>query len=261
MIPLAQSTADLVRSALDDLKRRNAGRRPFTNYFLNDLSMAANLRVVESERTLCVTHDEWDFSRLYFQTYDPADLEQTLRGLSWAPLAVADWITKGSPSPIDSVLTSVGFHLHAVYDRIVCREFRQESPSARLFFASYGDRQAIHALLFQVFDKYADHIFDIDTLDRLIEANQVLTTLDEAGAINGLVVLPITDNVCNFNFLYNRGGAQNLVRLLQDFYGTLTERNVSSGISWVRRTRPSVLRLHQSFGWRLDGLVDYIYMR
>jgi hypothetical protein len=155
----------------------------------------------------------------------------------------------------------LGFHLHATYDRIVCKSIRSERPNARMGLAGITECDAIHALLFRVFDKYTDHIMPIEELGELITQKQVLLSRSPQGAIDGLVVFPVNGQNCNFNFLYNSGGSLALAQLLGNFYGVLTERGIQSGFSWVRRTRPLVLKLHESFGWKRDGLVDYIYLR
>jgi hypothetical protein len=174
---------------------------------------------------------------------------------------VTDLITKEDTSAVEPCLTNVGFHLHTAYDRIVCKSIRQERASDNLFLADESDCEEIHALLFRVFDKYSDHIMPIEELSNLCMQKEVLLTHDPSGSIDGLVVFPINGKTCNFNFLYNSSGLLRLPQLLGNFYGILTERAIQTGFGWVRRTRPLVLKLHESFGWKKDGLVDYIYMR
>jgi hypothetical protein len=261
VISFSPATPSSVREAFDRLKRRNAGKRPVTNYFLNPLEGFSNLRAIETEHSLCFIHDEWDFGRLYFNTYDPADLHRTLSGVTWPPITALDWIAKEAPGQVDSLLTSLGFHVHGVYDRIVCREFRAGQPDSKPEIATMTDRDILHASFFRIFDKYTDHIMPIEDFGKMIADQQVIVTRNQEGAISGFVVFPIANNNCNFNLLYNEGGLPNLTRLLQGFYGTLAERGVKSGFSWVRRTRPLVLQLHQLFGWKTDGLVDHIYLR
>jgi hypothetical protein len=254
-------TPVLLHSALDGFKRRYAGEKPLTNYFLQRLEGVANLRMLEAEKSLFFFHEEWDFARLYFYTFDAPNVAQALLTMNWPPIVVTDWISKGDAVDADQFLTKLGFHLHATYDRIVCKAIRSERPNITMFFASEADREAIHSLLFRVFDKYTDHIMPAEELGELIVQKQVLLSRDPRGAIDGLVVFPVNGQNCNFNFLYNSGGSLSLAQLLGNFYGVLTERGVQSGFSWVRRTRPLVLKLHESFGWKKDGLVDYIYLR
>jgi hypothetical protein len=250
-----------VQETLNSLRRKNAGHKPLTNYFFQRLDKASNLRMLECAKNLYFLHDEWDFSRLYCYSFDAAGAEAELQGVKWPPIVVADWISKDGPGSLPGFLKSSGFHLHATYDRIIYKNLRREAPGSRLNFADSSDRDAIHALLFQVFDKYADHIMQLEELDEVISAQQVILSRDAQEVIDGLVVFPINGKNCNFNFLYNRGGALGLTHLLGAFYGILTERDVETGFSWVRRTRPMVLKLHESFGWSRDGFVDYIYLR
>jgi hypothetical protein len=250
-----------LNDALDRLKKRNTGRKPLTNYFRQSLDAVPNLRMFESGESVCFFFDEWDFVRFHFYSFDPAGLGTALQGLNWPPIVVGDWISKEGTSSVDMFLTNSGFHLHATYDRIIYKSLRRESTNVHLGFASPSDSEAIFALLFRVFDKYADHIMPLQELDQLIVREQVILSRGTDRLIDGLVILPTNGQNCNFNFLYSTGGSLNLSRLLGNFYGVLTDRGIQTGFSWVRRTRPLVLKLHQSFGWKTDGLVDYIYMR
>jgi hypothetical protein len=257
----SQVTPAGLQSALDGLKRRNTGQRPLTNYFLQRLDRVANLRILETEKSLFFCHDEWDFARLYFHTFDGEHLDLALQTVNWPPIVVTDWISKADSSAVDQPLRRVGFHLHAIYDRIVCKSLRLERPTPDTSLANEADRDAIHALLFRVFDKYADHILPVEELGELIAQKQVLLSRDSQGTMNGLALFGVSGQSCNYNFLYNSGGPSTLARLLGNLYGVLTERGIQSGCWWVRRTRPLVVKLHESFGWKRDGVVDYIYLR
>jgi hypothetical protein len=246
---------------MDGLKRRNAGQRPLTNYFLQNLEGLENLRMFESEKSLCFFFDEWDFARFYFYTFDATRFETELRRMNWPPIVVTDWISKEGSAPAEMLLTGSGFHLHTIYDRMFCRNLRREHAEAPVQFANDGDTDAIHFSLFRVFDKYADHIISVEQLRGLIGQRQVVVSRDGIGRIDGYIIFPISGQSCHFNFLYNSCGPAHLAHLLGSFYAVLLERGVQSAVGWVRRTRPQVLRLHQSFGWGTDGVVDYIYMR
>src|SRR5271169_1815871 len=200
----------LLQGALDDLKRRNAGQHPITNYFFQALGKSANLRMQMSARSLCFLHDEWDFSRFYFFTFDLGDLEEIFRGINWPPIVVVDWISKSGSAVVESLMTAAGFHLHAVYDRILCRNFRPERLGAPAELAQIEELETIHGSLFRVFDKYADHINPVEELAELIGQRQVIVSRDPQGKIDGCVVFPIAGSSCNFNFLYNNGGSVRL---------------------------------------------------
>jgi hypothetical protein len=261
MADFSTTSTAAVNSALDGLKRRNAGRRPVTNYFQQRLREDANLQVLESEKSLCIIHDEWDFARLYFHTFDIAELERELQAVTWPAIVVADWVSKAGPTPADTLLTSLGFHLHATYDRIVCPSPKRQRSNPQTRVATDAECELIHALLFRVFDKYADHIMTVEELGDRIAKQEVLVGRDQQGLIDGVIIFQVTGQACNFTFLYNKGGYAGLARLLGDFYGILTELNIQSGVSWVRRTRPRVVMLHQTFGWKKDSLVNYVYLR
>jgi hypothetical protein len=254
-------TPDALRASLESLKKRHPGPAALSNYFRQSLERATQLRMLEGDKSVCFLHDEWDFGRLYLCTYDVDDLTRLLGSAQWPPIVACDWVSKNADTVIERALTNAGFHLHGVYDRIVCHDFKRESTNANLAMATPADTERIHWLLLQVFDKYADHIMPLDELQKCINLGQAIVSRDADAVITGFVVFPITGHTCNFNFLYNVGGTANLFHLLGNFYGLLNERGVRSGFSWVRRTRPAVLNLHRSFRWKPDGLTDHIYLR
>jgi hypothetical protein len=86
------------QAALDGFKRRNAGHKLFTNYFLQPLGEVENLRMVESEESLCFVFDEWDFARFHFCTFDASKLAAELQKIRWPSIVVTDWISKGDSS-------------------------------------------------------------------------------------------------------------------------------------------------------------------
>jgi hypothetical protein len=254
-------TPAALQAGLDGLRRRHPGKAAAGNYFRQTLDRVPNLRMIETEDSICFLHDEWDLSRLYVATHDPQDLRRLLTAATWSPIVATDWISRSENVDVEFALTEAGFHLHATYDRIVCQAFRRPSTNTHVRLAVSTDGDHIHWLLLQVFDKYADHIMAVDELRRLIAQQEVIVSRNDADQITGFVVFPISGRACNFNFLYNNGGVANLFHLLTNFYGTLAARGVESGFSWVRRTRPEVLKLHRSFGWNTDGLIDHIYLR
>lgn len=261
MISFSSTTATNLQGALDDLKKRNPLQKPFTNYFRQPLDKVANLRLHQTERSVCFLHDEWDFSRLYIYTLDIAEVQAILHQVSWPPIVVADWISRESSRSEQPLFFDSGFHLHAIYDRLACRNLKREIPAVPGVLATSADLNALHYLLLRVFDKYADHIVGVEELLELITQGQVLVSLDRQGMIDGSVIFRISGQSCNFNFLYSSGSLKVLTQLLAGFYGLLTERHVQFVFGWIRRTRPLVVRLHEWYGWKSDGLVDYIYMR
>ena len=253
-------SASALQQAVDGLKKRNVNRTLLTNYFLQPLGALVNLQMAESEHNLCFLHEEWDFGRAYFFSFDTEEMAGFLESADWPSIVVSDWPSKGPPV-VDSQLARLGFHLHTVYDRMVCPALRSERTYDLNCLASDADRDALAVLLLKVFDKYADHIISDQEIGDLIGLKQVILSRDAQKHITSLAIFRVTGQKCNFNFLYSSGSPLDLTRLLGNFYGVLAARNVRSGFGWVRRTRPLVLKLHQSFGWRTDGLVNHIYMR
>ena len=261
MTTFSAVSPEKLQNALDNLKKRNRGCSLLTNFFFQPLLRVENLVMIETDRTICFMHDEWDFSRLYLCSYDSSDLINTLKSTDMPPIVVADWISRESDFEVHKILLNLGFHLHTVYERIVCQNPRRETTNARLCWADYNDCEAVHLLLFRAFDKYADHIMVFADLADLVKKKQILLSRSQNGIIEGFIIFLVEMNRCHLNFLYHAGNHLDLAYLLGNFYGVIRERGLHTIFGWVRRTRPMVLQLHQSFGWKPDGLLDHIYMR
>ncbi|MGH7782231.1 MAG: hypothetical protein ACREO5_00075 [Candidatus Binatia bacterium] len=174
---------------------------------------------------------------------------------------MADWVSKESSRSDLPLFTGGGFHVDAVYDRLACGNLKREAREVQRTLATNADLTALHYLLLCVFDKYADHIVSVAEFAELIRLGEVLVSRDKQGAIDGAVVFRTLGGSCNFNFLYHSGSFEALTHLLNGFYKLLAEKDIHSIFGWVRRTRPLVAKLHEWYGWKKDGLVDYIYMR
>lgn len=256
------ATSAEVQAAMQELKSHHAGASPLTNYFHQPLEQQPNLRLMKSENSLCVSHSEWDFTRLYFYSFDEAGLTMMLKDVEqWPAIVVCDWLSKEGSARAGAFLEPAGFHLHAIYDRLICRPLRKDQPNSALHFADESDVELLHYWLLKIFDKYCDHIMSVDELREVILRKEAMISRDSSGEIKGFGVFPVSGQNCNFNFLYNNGDPITLAKSLGNFYGVMNQRGVRSAFGWVRRTRPTVLKLHETFGWRRDGLVDYIFMR
>ena len=66
----------------------------------------------------------------------------------------------------------------------------------------------------------------------------------------------------NYNYIYNlsRNGLD-FLRLQNNFYGVMHQRGIRAGFLWINQTETRLAALHESMGWRFDGLKDYFYLR
>jgi hypothetical protein len=84
----------------------------------------------------------------------------------------------------------------------------------------------------------------------------------QAGRILGAVCFQPQGPRVNYNYLYNfSGSGLDFLRLQNNFYGVMHQRGIRRGFLWTNQTNTRLAALHESMGWRFDGLQDYFYLR
>ena len=137
----------------------------------------------------------------------------------------------------------------------------RQQPNPALEYAGAEDVEQLHEHLFHVFNKYTDHLPTKDRLLRYIVNRQVIVNR-QARQILGAVCFQLQGPRVNYNYLYNlSGNAIDFLRLQNNFYGVMHQRGIRAGFLWINQTNALLAALHQSLGWRFDGLQDYFYLR
>ncbi len=114
---------------------------------------------------------------------------------------------------------------------------------------------------FQTFNKYTDHLPTKSRLHGYIE-NQWIIVNRQDSRVLGAVCFQLEGLRVNYNYLYNvSGNGLDFLRLQNNFYGVMNQRGIHAGFLWINQTDTSLAALHQSIGWRCDGLQDYFYLR
>jgi hypothetical protein len=232
----------------------------FTNYFRQEM-VGPQILTAARARTILLANDEHDFFRLYFFTSDLADLEQILRDVDFPGDVVAGYLTRVADENIAAAFQRSGFKPIATYRRMITYRLPPQRPNAALEYAVAADVDQLHKDLFQTFNKYTDHLPTKDRLHSHV-VNQWVIVNRQAGRTLGAVCFQLNGPQVNYNYLYNSSrNPLDLLQLQNNFYGVMHQRGVRRGFLWTNQANTRVAALHESMGWRFDGLQDYFYLR
>jgi hypothetical protein len=232
----------------------------FTNYFRQEL-VGSQILTAVTARSVLLVNDEHDFFRLYFFSSDLGDLEQILRDAEFPGNVVVGYITKAADENVAAAVQSSGFRPIATYRRMITYRLPSQRPNPALEYAVAADVDNIHEGLFQTFNKYTDHLPTKDRLLHYVE-NQWVIVNREAGRISGAICFQLEGPRVNYNYIYNLShNAVDFLRLQNNFYGAMRQRGIHAGFLWINETETRLAALHESVGWRFDGLKDYFYLR
>ena len=232
----------------------------FTNYFRQEM-VGPQILTAATARSVLLANDEHDFFRLYFFTNDLADLEQILRDADVPGDVVAGYLIREGDENIAAAFQQSGFKLIATYRRMITYRLPPQRPNPALEYAIPADVDQIYEHLFQTFNKYTDHL---PTKNRLYGyvVNQWVIVNRQAGRILGAVCFQLQGPRVNYNYLYNFShNGLDFLRLQNNFYGVMHQRGIRAGFLWINQTDTRLAALHESTGWRFDGLQDYFFLR
>lgn len=236
----------------------------FTNYFRQEM-VGPQIFTAATARSVLLANDEHDFFRLYFFTSDLADLEQILRDVDFPGDVVVGYLTRAADEAADETTTAAfqqsGFNPIATYRRMITYRLPPQRPNPALEYAIAADVDQLYEDLFRTFNKYTDHLPTKNRLDGYV-VNQWVIVNRQAGRILGAVCFQLQGQRVNYNYLYNfNHNALDFLRLQNNFYGVMHQRGIRAGFLWINQTNTRLAALHESMGWRFDGLQDYFYLR
>jgi hypothetical protein len=232
----------------------------FTNYFRQEM-VGPQILTAATARSILLANDEHDFFRLYFFTSDLADLEQILRDVDFPGDVVAGYLARAPDENIAAAFKRSGFNPIATYRRMTTYRLPAQRPNSALEYAIPADLDQLYEDLFRTFDKYTDHLPTKERLHKYV-ANQWVIVNRQASRILGAVCFQLDGPKVNYNYLYNSSGNPlDLLQLQNNFYGVMHQRGIRRGFLWTNQTNTRVAALHESMGWRFDGLQNYFYLR
>ena len=232
----------------------------FTNYFRQEM-VGPHILTVVTARSVLLANDEHDFFRLYFFTTDLADLEHILCDVEFPGDVVVGYLTKAADQNVVAAFQQSGFNPIATYRRMITYRLPLQRPNLALEYATAADVDEVHEGLFRAFNKYTDHLPTKNRLHGYV-VNQWVIVSRKTGRILGAVCFQLEGPRVNYNYLYNFShDGLDFLRLQNNFYGVMYQRGIHAGFLWINQTDTRLAALHQSMGWRFDGLQDYFFLR
>jgi hypothetical protein len=231
-----------------------------TNYFRQEM-VGERILVAETESTLLLANDEYDFFRLYFFTSDLADLEKALHQADYPGDVVVGYLTKKAERGVVLALERGNFHPIATYGRMETYALPKQQPNPFLEYAVPADVDQLHQDLFRAFNKYTDHLPTKSRLLDYIKNNQVIVKRRNSQIV-GAVCFQVHGLKVNYNYIYSltRHGLD-FLQLQNNFYGVMNQRGIRAGFLWINEANDRLAELYRAAGWRFDGLQDHFYFR
>ena len=233
----------------------------FTNYFRQEM-VGPQIFTAATSRSVLLANDEHDFFRLYFFTSDLADPGRPC--VMWTARRRSHPFTLQKP-PTKRLRKSIAaaFQQSDSIPSLLPRMLTTIAPTAAKFAwnTNSADVDQICEDLFQTFNKYTDHLPTKNRLHDYVLSQWVIVNR-QAGRILGAVCFQLEGPRVNYNYLYNLSrNPLDFLRLQNNFYGVMHQRGIRAGFLWINQTDSRLTALHESMGWRFDGLKDCFYLR
>lgn len=240
--------------------RKSSGRRTISNYFGQEME-SVKLNAIIRPDAVGFLEDDAGFRRLYFAANDIESLRSVVAELSPPPI-VLEFPCKRLPAEFEEIIGACGFRLLAVYHRLSSNEPKRITATKPIDFARPEDVEELHALLHGEFDPYLDRLPTLDALAQIVQNERVILRRG-SGRISGYFVFePQGARWCMNYWAVRQGvGPHEALGLMMKFYALAARENARSVYTWVNRTNTKVTRVHEKFGLRMDGLLNYIFLR
>ncbi|MGG3836312.1 hypothetical protein ABEV00_04710 [Paenibacillus thiaminolyticus] len=243
---------------ISEIKRNNGLR--YSNYYHQELQ-GERFLVNHTTRSICFFEQEDGFYRGYFASADMDDLTRLLSSIELESPVVIAIVSKTQNPELTEIIQRSGFEQYRVYRRMVNRDFQKYELNDGVTYAKPGQAQEILELLKETFNPYTDYFPTVALLEQLIANKQVIIN-EEDGHCKGLFIYRREGIQYNFNYMVNKSINPILfVYALQNFYAHLKNAGLQHGYLWLDSNNVKVIRLHEKFGWKFDGLQDAFYIK
>jgi hypothetical protein len=247
-----------VQTRIDQIKAAQPARH-LTNCFAPPAQ--PSLLTIATDSAIAFASPEHDFYRLYYFSATVGAIARLLAEFPRDRDTVLGYLDKDRNENLCAAFSTAGFGEKAHYQRMKNSKLPLRKTRFEPDFAREDEIQALLDLLAGTFDPMTDHLPELEKLREIVAARQALVSRTE-GQITGALVFQQPSSQVNFNFLVNRSGnTLDLVTLKNSFYHLMAQRSISSGFLWVDSRNTGVIKLHQAFGWKFDGLNDWFYTR
>ena len=248
-------------------------RKPsLSNCLLSDLDFKKRYEEdgydLVSEDPLIIIEKHSDYNQLYYFLDEHEILDDNISEVKsllekYTPL-YADYTTKDEFAFQDSIFSKLGFYHYRTYIRksVVNKDLHIRKMIDTVY-AGIDDLEDINKMLSAQFDMMADHIPDENELGRIIEDNQVLKIIIN-NKIAGVLLFEDVGKRSYARALCVSPEYQNSFvgySLLSDYVNNHRPEETTLFYLWVDEANTNVKKLHDGFGYRFDGLKNYIFRR
>lgn len=247
-----------IQSIMNGIKGRSVSGI-YTNYFQQKFH-GDNLYRISTDKSILILNDEFDFYRLYYYTCDLCDLAFLVQNMDFSGTIVVNLLSKTDDHHIKSIFESSGFGFFAKFRRMASQKLRICATNSSLQFAELGEVEKVQQALLGEFNRYTGHIPTLGSLAEMVSDKQVLVSR-RGSELSGCLVFQVHGRKVHYNFLYSHADDRAVApMLIENFYGLMHERGISSGFLWVDELNTGVIRMHRYFGWSFDGLMASYYI-
>jgi hypothetical protein len=233
--------------------------RHLTNYF--EASMSNKLLAISSDSAVLFASLENGFGRLFYFSADLESLRLLL--LSWPNDLdyVIGYVDRIKNEHLCAVFCEAGFIEKCCYQRMLNLTLPIRKVRVQPEYARIEETAVLYDMFSDTFDAMTDHLPELEKLSEIVAADQVIVKR-EKGEITGVLLFQMHGKQVNFNYLVNRGkNGLDLLELKNSFYHIMYLKGIQSGFLWVNTSNSGVIKLHQNFGWKLDSLYDWFFIR
>lgn len=235
-------------------------RPKFTNLFVsfdefNKIINEAQILVRGNNCFLLIKHN--GFYKFYYLVDSLADLKNldAFFRLINEPI-VAEVISKDIIS--DDFFKGINFEPYKVYSRYKCMP--KNKTTTDIETANLNDVSEILSILNEYFDPLSDHIPDCDEITNLIK-KQSIFVIRRDGIIAGVAIYELKQKICYFRLNCVRKEFQN--GFIGYKLGIAVTRSLDVDVfyTWIDDSNARAIRLDASWGFKPDGLKDYIFIK
>jgi GNAT superfamily N-acetyltransferase len=258
---------------LEAIQKVKAGATAFcTNFFpvqskLESWVARGELTAEARDGVTFFLRKDRDFSHLYFCAANPSAFGRELAQLSsgTAEKLATDLVgPEASLTELLNLAQQCGFRRYSRLVRLA-RVASAVSPSsvqcpAGIQVAAEGDTPEILGLIEILFDRFADQLPTLYEIEAAIAARQIFI-IRQNGAIAALLFFETQGVTSTIRYwlvasqFHSRGFGSALIR-----HYFLSQPAVRRFILWVTATNQNAIQKYQHYGYKPDGLVDYVLL-